>query len=171
VERNCGLTNRHQIRGGTGQGERAYDREAVVTKARGRKSGGGAVKVNVLTRGDLALRLKGRRGLQDQRSEKSAQAVVAVQAREGPNGGEGERPMRLGEVMPQKLDENPSVETARAVKPQGSPLRVEASPVGSGNGSLGSSELMEGVRTPEPSGRTEACATECGQSRHRWNDG
>jgi RNA-directed DNA polymerase len=53
--------------------------------------------------------------------------------------------MRLGEVMPQKLDENPSVETARAVKPQGSPLRVEASPVGSGNGSLGSSDLMERV--------------------------
>jgi RNA-directed DNA polymerase len=53
--------------------------------------------------------------------------------------------MRLGEVMPQKLDENPSVETARAVKPQGSPLGVEASPVGSGNGRLGSSDLMERV--------------------------
>jgi RNA-directed DNA polymerase len=53
--------------------------------------------------------------------------------------------MRLGEVMPQKLDENPSVETTRAVKPQGSPLRVEASPVGSGNGRLGSSDLMERV--------------------------
>jgi len=53
--------------------------------------------------------------------------------------------MRLGEVMPQKLDENPRVETARAVQPQGSPLRVEASPVGSGNGRLGSSELMERV--------------------------
>ena len=53
--------------------------------------------------------------------------------------------MRLGEVMPQKLDENPSVETARAVQPQGSPLHVEASPVGSGNGRLGSSDLMERV--------------------------
>jgi RNA-directed DNA polymerase len=53
--------------------------------------------------------------------------------------------MGLGEVMPQNLDENPSVETARAVKPQGSPLRVEASPVGSGNGRLGSSDLMERV--------------------------
>src|SRR5450759_4646481 len=29
----------------------------------------------------------------------------------------------------------------------------------------------EGVRTPEPSGCTEACSTECGQARHRWDDG
>jgi len=94
------------------------------------------VKVNVLTRGDLVLRLKkGDAGLQDRRSEKSAQAVVAVQAAKGRRV-EGETPMRLGEVIATKLDENPSVETARAVKPQGSPLRVEASPVGSGNGRL-----------------------------------
>jgi RNA-directed DNA polymerase len=53
--------------------------------------------------------------------------------------------MGLGEVMPQNLDENPSVETAGAVKPQGSGLRVEASPIGSGNGRLGSSDLMERV--------------------------
>src|SRR5882724_5559146 len=98
VERNCGLTNRHQIRGGTGQGERAYDREAVVTKARGRKSGGRAVKVNVLTRGDLALRLKGRRGLQDRRSEKSAQAVVAVQAAKGRTVGKARRPCASGKL-------------------------------------------------------------------------
>jgi group II intron reverse transcriptase/maturase len=47
--------------------------------------------------------------------------------------------------MPQKLDENPSVEAAGAVKPQGSLLGVEASPVGSGNESLESSDLMERV--------------------------
>jgi len=51
--------------------------------------------------------------------------------------------MRLGGVMPQKLDENPSVEVVGAVKPQGSRLRVEAPPVGSGNERLGSRDLMD----------------------------
>jgi hypothetical protein len=72
-----------RIEGGAEQGERAVDREAVVTKARRRRSGGRAAKVNGLTRGDLALRLKGRRGLQDPWSEKSAEAVVAARAAKG----------------------------------------------------------------------------------------
>lgn len=53
--------------------------------------------------------------------------------------------MRLGEVMPRKLDENPSVEATVAVQPQGSLLRVEASPIGSGNERPESSDLMEMV--------------------------
>jgi hypothetical protein len=61
-ERSCGPTNRNRIRGGAEQGERATDREALVIKAKRRRSGGRAAKADVLTRGDLALRLKGRRG-------------------------------------------------------------------------------------------------------------
>jgi len=51
--------NKNRIEGGADQGERASDREALVTKGRWRKSGGRAVKECVLTWGDLALILKG----------------------------------------------------------------------------------------------------------------
>jgi hypothetical protein len=51
--------NKNRIEGGAEQGERATDREALVTKARWRKSGGRAVKECVLTWGDIALCLKG----------------------------------------------------------------------------------------------------------------
>ena len=50
------------MRGVPEQGERAMYREALVTKAKGRKSAGRAVKVSVLTRGDLVLCPKGQRG-------------------------------------------------------------------------------------------------------------
>jgi hypothetical protein len=73
VERSCEPMNKNRIEGGAEQGERAKDREAPVIKARRRRSGGCAAKECVLTRGDLALRLKGRRLC---RSEKSAEAVV-----------------------------------------------------------------------------------------------
>jgi len=59
---NCEPMNKNRIEGAAEQGERAYDREALVIKAKWRKSGGCAVKECVLTRGDLALCLKGRRG-------------------------------------------------------------------------------------------------------------
>jgi len=61
AERSCEPMNKNRIEGAAGQGERAQDREAPVTKARQRKSGGCAVKECVLTWGDLALCLKGRR--------------------------------------------------------------------------------------------------------------
>ena len=61
MERICGPMNKNRIEGVADQGERANGREALVTKARRRRSGGGAVKECVLTWGDLALRLKGRR--------------------------------------------------------------------------------------------------------------
>jgi hypothetical protein len=47
------------------RGERATNREAPLAEGKRRKSGGRAVKVCVLPRGDLALRLKGRRWVQD----------------------------------------------------------------------------------------------------------
>ncbi len=51
--------NKNRIEGAAEQGERARVREALVTKARRRKSGGRAVKECVLTWGDLASCLKG----------------------------------------------------------------------------------------------------------------
>jgi hypothetical protein len=53
--------DKNRIEGAAEQGERARYREALVIKARRRKFGGCAVKECVLTWGDLALRLKGRR--------------------------------------------------------------------------------------------------------------
>jgi hypothetical protein len=58
-ERNRGPTYRNRIRGVAEQGERAEYREALVTEARRRISGGRAVKVDVLTWGDLASHPKG----------------------------------------------------------------------------------------------------------------
>ena len=68
VERSRGPTNRNRIRGDADRGERANDREALVTK------GGGVNPAvvrrrRVLTWGDLALRLKGRRGEAGARSQ------------------------------------------------------------------------------------------------------
>ena len=60
-ERNRGLMDKNRIRGVVVQGERANGREALVAKGRRRRSGGRAGKDGVLTRGDLASRLKGRR--------------------------------------------------------------------------------------------------------------
>ena len=65
--------NKNRIKGAAKQGERARNRKALVTKARRCRCGGCAMKVCVLTWGDLALCLKGRRLC---RSEKSAEVVV-----------------------------------------------------------------------------------------------
>jgi hypothetical protein len=75
--------------GAADQGKRAYDCEAIATKDRTCKSGDGVVKAEILTWGDLALRLKGRRLW---RSEKSAETVVAGSqaSGEGPNGKESQ---------------------------------------------------------------------------------
>ena len=53
--------NKNQIEGDAKQGEWATTHEALVTKAMWRKCGGCAMKERVLTWGDLALCLKGRR--------------------------------------------------------------------------------------------------------------
>lgn len=76
-----GPMNKNRIRGDLERGERANDREAPMAKARGRRSGGRASKVDVLTWGDLASRLKGRRS--KERSEESAEAVALDEAGEG----------------------------------------------------------------------------------------
>lgn len=69
----CEPMNKNRIVGAAEQGERAINREALVIKATWRRSGGCAAKGCVLTWGDLALCLKGRRHC---RSEKSAEVVV-----------------------------------------------------------------------------------------------
>ena len=61
MERICEPMDKNRIEGGAGQGERARNREALVVKARRRKSGGCAEKECVLTWRDLASCLKGRR--------------------------------------------------------------------------------------------------------------
>ena len=61
MERICEPMNKNRIEGATEQGERAYNREALVDKAKWRRSGGCAVKERVLTWGDLASCPKGRR--------------------------------------------------------------------------------------------------------------
>jgi len=66
--------NKNCIEGVAKQGERAIYRKALVIKAKWRRCSGCAAKECVLTRGDLALFLKGRRLC---RSEKSAEVVVA----------------------------------------------------------------------------------------------
>ena len=59
---NCEPMDKNRIEGAAEQGEWAKDHEALVIKAKWRKSGGCAVKECVLTWGDLASCLKGRRG-------------------------------------------------------------------------------------------------------------
>lgn len=84
MERNCEPMYKNRIKGAAEQGERAKNREALVVKAKRRRSGGCAGKECVLTWGDLALCLKGRR--KKNRREKSAEAVVAeFFFSEGPN--------------------------------------------------------------------------------------
>ena len=60
MERHCEPMEKNRIEGVAEQGERAQFCEALVIKARWRKSGGCAVKECVLTWGYLALCLKGR---------------------------------------------------------------------------------------------------------------
>jgi hypothetical protein len=71
-----GPMNKNRISGDVEQGERANDREALMAKARWRRSGGRVSKVDALTWGDLASCLKGQRS--KEWSEESAGAVVAA---------------------------------------------------------------------------------------------
>ena len=61
MDRSCEPMDKNRIEGVAEQGERAMNREALVIKARRRIYGGCAAKECVLTWGDLALCLKGRR--------------------------------------------------------------------------------------------------------------
>ena len=90
MERSCVSVNKNRIEGAAEQGERATNREALVIKARWRRSVGCAAKECVLTRGDLALCLKGRRRKTERevsrgRSSPSRGPQRQNQKGEGPN--------------------------------------------------------------------------------------
>ena len=90
MERSCEPMNKNRIEGAAEQGERAMNREALVIKARRRRSGGCAAKECVLTRGDLASCLKGRRPMPERevsrgRSSPSRGPLRQDQKGEGPN--------------------------------------------------------------------------------------
>ena len=76
MERSCEPMNKNRIEGAAEQGERARNREALVIKARWRRSGGCAGKECVLAPG--RSRLTPERATVMNRSEKSAEAVVAA---------------------------------------------------------------------------------------------
>jgi hypothetical protein len=83
MDKNC-------IEGAAKQGERASNREALVTKAKRRRCGGCAMKVCVLTWGDLASCLKGRqhmleRGVSRGRISAISGPMRHKQKHEGPN--------------------------------------------------------------------------------------
>lgn len=90
MERSCEPMDKNRIEGAAKQGERAKDREALVIKARWRKSGGCAAKECVLTRGDLALWVKARRLMPERevsrgRGSAGSQPMRRERKREGPN--------------------------------------------------------------------------------------
>ena len=74
MERSCGPMNKNRIKGAADQGERARDREALVTKGKRRRSGGRAAKECDPYLG--RSRLMPERATVSSRSEKSAEAVV-----------------------------------------------------------------------------------------------
>jgi hypothetical protein len=84
VDRSCGPMNKNRIEGVAELGERARDREALVTKVRWRRSGGRAVKECVLTWGDLALCPKGRR-CKSEREVSRGRSSLLARTNEGPN--------------------------------------------------------------------------------------
>ena len=90
VERSCEPMDKNRIEGAVKQGERAMNREALVIKAKWRKSGGCAAKECVLTRGDLALWVKARRLMPERevsrgRSSAGSGPMRHKPKREGPN--------------------------------------------------------------------------------------
>ena len=84
MDRSCGPMNKNRREGVAEQGERARDREALVTKVRWRRSGGRAVKECVLTWGDLALCPKGRR-CKSEREVSRGRSSLLARTNEGPN--------------------------------------------------------------------------------------
>ena len=94
---NCEPMNKNRIEGAAKQGERAMNRKALVIKAKWRRCGGCAMKECVLTWGDLALCLKGRRCELERevsrgRSSPRRSPLREKTEGEGPNEEESSRP-------------------------------------------------------------------------------
>ena len=95
-ERNRASTNRNRISDAAEQGERALIREALATKAKRRRSGDGAGNARVLTWGDLALRLKGRRPSKDDAEREVSRGRSTVEEA-GRGDDDPERPEGFGD--------------------------------------------------------------------------
>jgi RNA-directed DNA polymerase len=119
--------NKNRIEGAADQGERARSREALVIKGKRRRSGGRAAKECVLTWGDLALRLKGRRCW----SEKSAEAVVVSGNKILAKGRRNRRrrPVIIGNGLSQMFAIAKLADMVNRVKPEG-PRQRETRPAG-----------------------------------------
>ncbi|MCB1947770.1 hypothetical protein, partial [Nitrosomonas sp.] len=74
---------KNRIEGAAEQGEWAINHEAFVIKAKQRRSGGCAVKECVLTWGDLALCLKGRRKKKPEREVSRGHSSREAKGRTG----------------------------------------------------------------------------------------
>jgi hypothetical protein len=83
VDRTCEPMDENRIEGAAEQGERARSREALVAKARWRKIGSCAGMECVLTWGDIALCLKGRRGNPEREVSRDPTAERRRAEREG----------------------------------------------------------------------------------------
>src|SRR4029450_112126 len=90
------------------------------------------MKADVLTRGGLALRLKGRRRPQGQRSEKSAEAIVAVRAAKGRTMGRAKGPQSSMTVCRGSRASNLERTTGPSGEAATVAVRVERSSAGGG---------------------------------------
>ena len=115
MERNCEPMDKNRIEGVAEQGERAKYREALVIKARWRKSGGCAVKECVLTWGDLASWLKGRGG-DTERGVSSGHSSCLYGAKGQRN--RRRRPVILGNGLSQMFVIAKLANTVNRVKPE-----------------------------------------------------
>ena len=79
MDHNCEPINKNRIRGAAEQGERTRSRRALVAKAKRCISGGCAVKECALTRGGLALCLKGRRANTEREGASNALVMIPPQ--------------------------------------------------------------------------------------------
>ncbi len=120
------------------------NRKASMTKARWRKFGGRAVKDSVLTWGDLALRLKGRRSVCWGARSQQRVIVVAARSDEGSNGREDEPTVSLKGKRPQMSRQLELPLGGKGEAPM--TLRSEEAPTATnGNGHSGASDLMAEV--------------------------
>lgn len=138
--------NKNRIRGAADQGERARRRKALVVNEKLRRSGGCAGKHRVLTWGDLASRLKGRR----RKAQREVSRGRSSHGRpgEGPNEKESWNPVTLERAWHQKPEK-----TGRAERGQGEALaeaaRGEARAAGDGQEGLGREGLLTQVLSRE----------------------
>jgi hypothetical protein len=120
------------------------DREALVTKAKGRKSAGRAAKVSVLTRGRSRL-VPERATRRESQGEKSAEVVGGVLGLdEGPNGKEGEAPS-ISEPSLKQISSQVELAFGSRGEAASAGRSAETAPAKRGSERPGASDLMEAV--------------------------